>query len=955
MTDLNSRGVIDLTMGWEFALGSVGSPWFDDDRGPVTARVDLPHCWNTRDTQPEDEGYYRGFGNYRRDFELPPYDPEILWYLEAGGFYGLAEIWIDGIRCGRVDGQYLGFRVDVTEPLMSLRKMHRVGICLTNRCPHHVLPGIDVPDFILYGGLASFLRLVARPRVRIHEDRLLVRTRLEDSASGIIEVAAEVINRSIRDWRGLIRWEVRAPNGAVVMQTDSRALIIRAGLMEPVANRLTVSAPMIWGLRAPNRYEVTARLMEGESTIDHAVRRVGFRRAEFRPEQGFFLNGERVELRGCNRHENGWGLGNALPDELHRRDAELLRQMGLNFVRLSHYPQSPAFLDACDELGILVYAEIATWKSVRSGGRWLAAALRQMEGMVLRDRHHPSVILWGLGNESRSRKAFLALGARARKLDPDRPTIYAENHCYRAEREHTLGLTDVWGINYELDVRENTISSVRLKTAVVTECANYPLSRRGDFFAERHQVEMIKQTLIKLRHRPAIAGFALWCFADYATLRKARYVRFCGMVDGNRLPKMAAQWLAASYADTPVVELAGNWRSGVGEHYCEIHLFTNALKTVVGVVGQPPKVFEGGPHHIFSLKYSPNDLVAKGTFADGTVRETRLVPWGAPARLSIRPAFGELSAGIPRYLPVEVKVEDAAGNQVRDWTHPLSIWVIGSATAALNNHDSRLEMGAGLGRFVLVSEATPRRIVLRVEDPQGALTATVILGGDEGADLAAEFSWPVVGRRSLHPPEYRTGSWDDCDYKLVFLPPRVPRIRRTWLNEHWVLTRLGGAGGAPAPRGLNVGQDVGGYVVVLLRESIQGSSRLATEVTLDEAVKWGAQVAAIHDKGVLVCQAEAKDWVWPGEGQSPRWRDTESGWIHLNTGWTFRWRAGREAGRLAAVWFAGRAAQSTAFWEGYRRGAKSNRWAMRVVEWGWKFQLMCQTNIEGESDGGTPT
>jgi hypothetical protein len=953
MNDSPALDVIDLSMGWEFTPGAVETRWFDDDRGPVFARVDLPHCWNTRDTQPEDHRYYRGFGNYRCHFKLPPVDPGRLWFLESGGFYGLADVRIDGVRCGRVDGQYLGFRLDVTEPLSSIRSSHQLGICLTNQCPLHVLPGIDDPDFILYGGLASPLRLVARPRVRIHEDRLMVRTRLEESGRGAIEVSAEVVNRTTQDWRGRIRWEVRAKDGTVVAQTEPIGLTVRSQDVAPVATQLPMASPLIWGLRAPNLYKVSVLLIDGETTIDQVARRVGFRRAEFRPDQGFFLNGQRVELRGCNRHENGWGLGNALPDEFQRRDAELLRGMGLNFVRLSHYPQSPAFLDACDEWGILVYAEIATWKSVRSGKRWLAAALRQLEGMVLRDRHHPSVILWGLGNESRSRKAFVALGARTRQLDPDRPTIYAENHFYRAEREGTTGLTDVWGINYELDVREKTIAAARLKTAVVTECSNYPMSRRGDFFAERHQVDMIQRDVIKLRRRPAIAGFALWCFADYATARKARYVRHCGVVDGNRLPKMAAHWLAASYSETPVLEMVAPWRSGVGEHFCEIHLFTNAVKTKVWVAGEEPQIFEGGPHHIFSRKFIPDDLVAQATFPDGTVRETRLAFFGPAVRLSIRPACGEPTTEIPRYLVVDVQVEDAAGHRVRDWNQPLSIWVIGSATAALNNRISRLDMGGGLGRFVLVSDGTPRRVVLRVEDPQSQLTATVVLGADKRDD-AAEFHWPVVSARVLHPPEQRTGTWEGCDYKIIFLPALVPRIRRNWLNEHRVLVRLGGVGGAPFSRGLSVGRDVGGLVVVLLRESIGGGSRLSSEVTPVEAARWGAQVAAIHEKGVLVGQAEAKNWVWEPaeEGLRPRWCETRAGQLYMTTGWIFRWRAGREVSWLAAEWFAGQSAQSAAFWEGYRRGAHRSDWAMRWVEWGRKFHLMGQmTGDSGPTDG----
>ncbi len=220
--------------------------------------------------------------------------------------------------------------------------------------------------------------------------------------------------------------------------------------------------------------------------------RFGIIRSEFRPEEGFFLDGVRIDLHGCNRHESIPGLGNALPEELHRADASLLKDYGCNFVRLSHYPQHPAFLDACDELGIMVYAEIASWKSVSSSRAWRRAARRQMRDLILRDRHHPSVIVWGMGNESRSRKAFVEMREIARELDPVRPVTYAENHLYRARREKTTGIPDVWSVNYELEVLEEARDACRLQNVIASECCNFPRSRKGDDGAELTQVATLK-------------------------------------------------------------------------------------------------------------------------------------------------------------------------------------------------------------------------------------------------------------------------------------------------------------------------------------------------------------------------------------------------------------------------------------------------------------------------------
>ena len=228
------------------------------------------------------------------------------------------------------------------------------------------------------------------------------------------------------------------------------------------------------------------------TTVDEARVRFGITRAEFRPDEGFFLDGRRTELQGANRHAEIPGLGSALPAELHRRDARILKDLGCNFVRLSHYPQSPAFLDACDELGILVYAELATWKVMRSSARFQRAAQRQLRSMVLRDRHHPSVILWGIGNETRAREPFLALSALARELDPSRPVTYAENHLYRARRYRTLGIPDVWSVNYELHELEAARDASRLRAVVLTECCKHFTAVRGDDREELAQVTAIE-------------------------------------------------------------------------------------------------------------------------------------------------------------------------------------------------------------------------------------------------------------------------------------------------------------------------------------------------------------------------------------------------------------------------------------------------------------------------------
>jgi len=533
-----------LNGAWQFVRGRMSRKWLGE--APVAPNVTLPHCWNEHDGFQEGVDYYRGWGSYRRVFRVQrPADgaEDTQWFLESDGFYGTGEVLLNGRRLGVVDGQYLGFRLDVTSAL-RFDEPNVLGVRLTNRCGRNVLPGIRMPDFLLYGGLSGEIRLVREPALRLDGRELVVRCTGVSAGQACVTAVWSLQGAGNVQVGDVVEWRLIAPDGSEAGRSAAR---LAAGQDRGLAV-FRLEHPQLWGVQTPQRYRAEGRLMRGGGVLDALSQSFGIRSAEFRPGQGFFLNGERVELRGCNRHESMPGFGRALPRWQHEEDARLLKAMGLNFVRLSHYPQHPAFLEACDSLGILVYAELASWKSVRGGG-WLRRARRQLVAMIRRDRNHPSVILWGMGNEGRHAGAYRTLYGLCKVLDPTRPVTYAENHLYRARRCGTVGLPDVWGLNYEFDAMEEGIAASRLKCAVVSECSNYPHTRRGDSGAERIQLETVKGDLVVLGGRMAVAGFALWCFNDYATLRKKRYRRFSGIVDGWRTPKATARWLSETYGD----------------------------------------------------------------------------------------------------------------------------------------------------------------------------------------------------------------------------------------------------------------------------------------------------------------------------------------------------------------------------------------------------------------------
>ena len=673
----------DLSDGWEFVRGRVGRRWLSG-HGKAGEGVDLPHCWNRSDTFQYGRKSYSGRGVYRRVLDLPPGPGGAgLWRLCSEGFYGFGDVWIDGQSISRIDGQYLGFNLELPEALSVGR--HVLAIRLENLFQKRVLPGRRDPDFLLYGGLAGRVWLEWVPAFHIETNRVEVEGAPGPEGAEILELRWVVNGLETAPDSGRLIWDVSTADGEQVAA---------AGPV-PVGEGLSVISTMIlkvrcWSPTDPQLYWAEGRLETDDGVADVVRVRFGVTRAEFRPDEGFFLDGKRVDLHGCNRHESIPGLGNALPEELHRADARLLKDYGCNFVRLSHYPQHPAFLDACDELGIMLYAEIASWKSVSSSLEWRRAAARQMRAMMLRDRHHPSVIVWGMGNESRSRKAYLELSEIARELDPARPVTYAENHLYRARREETVGIPDVWSVNYELEVLEEARDACVLRNVIVAECCNYPKSVKGNDGAELTQVATLEYEWKLMADRPFVAGHAVWSFTDYATEHRKRHRRQAGLFDAWRRPKMAAELFRARYGEEPFISL---FVTGG-----DLHVFSNCETVRLERDDAPTVDLLRVPHHIVKLDGAFTGVRAEGTRGEKTVR-SELCASGEAAAVAI--AIDETETMPGRTVAIDLSICDDGGTPARDWNGQVQVEIEGDARLFSYTDGGEVEISRSEGRTYL--------------------------------------------------------------------------------------------------------------------------------------------------------------------------------------------------------------------------------------------------------------
>lgn len=700
--NMDASAKLDLSDSWRFFRGRISRRVLCAADAPAGETVSLPHSWNMTDTFQPGVRYYQGTGAYLRSFLCPPEFSSGRIWLCSEGFYGTGKVWINGRLAGNVNGQFLGFRLPV-ENLLRCGEENQIACRLTNRCGNRELPGIRYPDFLLHGGLAGRVWLEKTGDCYLDDNLTHVHAFAGDSPH--VNASVCVVNAGKSNANAVVTWTLKTLAGDVFSSEKSGVVPVGGGSRKALNIELPAPDVLLWSDKSPQRYIFEAVLLIENCPVDAVSRRIGFRTAEFRPGEGFFLNGERLLLAGCNRHESMPGCGNALSPEQHRADAAAIREMGLNFVRLSHYPQSPAFLDACDEMGLLVYAELASWKSVR-GGSWLRKAQQQFSDMIRRDRHHPSVIIWGMGNEGRHRKAYDVLSALARQHDPSRPVIYAENHLYRARRKKTTGLPDVWGCNYELDALAEGCQAAKLRCVIVSECSNAPYARRGDLEAERRQIDQLAADLPRIEEVPFAAGFAIWCFSDYATLRKARYLRYSGVVDAWREPKLAAYWLRARYSCEPFIKLAADWQpvNETSNALRRVDLFMTVSAAEIRINKRIVMTVEGRGHHLLQIPFEAGRLeaVALNEADLFDVIETS----GPAARLELKKLDGQ--SGM-----LQLEVLDGNGRLVRNWDGEVDLGANG-AVCAFPYKAGKVLVAGGTARIPFAAGSASQKSKLRV-------------------------------------------------------------------------------------------------------------------------------------------------------------------------------------------------------------------------------------------------
>ncbi len=406
-----SKQKIRLTENWEYLKGDLGGIWEavrpaspgNPETVPVWQKVTLPHCFNAEDAVDPDVNYYQGPGWYKTllTIDNPYADGRIVLDFEGAG--QKTKVYIYTTLVGEHVGGYDEWSVDITEAVNSfmaddqLMKRFKGKIPLSVRCDNsrdlEMIPS-DLSDFNIYGGLYRYLNLVYLPKASFELIRLEP-VLSADRKEGTVKIKASFYNPE----------DIRKANVTVAIYDAEHKQIYSQTVQNilPLGNQFLAEAriknPALWDVDSPVLYTCELTIDAGGQTLA-TEERFGFRQFEFKEKGPFFLNGRRLLLRGTHRHEDHAGVAQAMTEEMMRTEMQMMKDMGVNFIRLGHYQQSDIILRLCDELGILVWEEEPWCRGGLGGETYKEQARRMLTNMIDQHHNHPSVIIWGLGNEN---------------------------------------------------------------------------------------------------------------------------------------------------------------------------------------------------------------------------------------------------------------------------------------------------------------------------------------------------------------------------------------------------------------------------------------------------------------------------------------------------------------------------------------------------------------------------
>jgi len=587
-----------------------------DDR--AFSRITLPHCVTPLSWQNWNPQNWEKICTYRLHFSLPRDFTGQRVFVEFEHVMISTTPVINGHKLPEHLGGFLPFRCEIT-PFCKDENVLAVAVDSRwlNIPPEGSPKGPSSIDYLLPGGITGLVRLRAFPQIFISD--VVAKPVNVLKSNRLLEITCSIDAASVAQ-TGLHVETSLQDRGRVIHRSKARLDLKHTGESQVTLTLTGLEHVSVWDVEAPHLYDLSVTLFVHGQALHEYRTRVGFREARFELD-GFFLNGRRLQLFGLNRHELYPYVGRAMPSRVLRKDAEILRrELNCNAVRCSHYPQSEAFLDACDELGLLVWEEIPGWQYIGDEA-WQELAVRDVKEMVRRDRNHPSIVIWGVRiNESRNDPTLYRRTKEAAKaLDDSRPTsgsmVYHSTDSW---------LQDVFAYDDYHSAPDGSVGLVPPLSGVpffFSEAVGQfsygdrgfrnKYRRAGDVTMQQKQALYHAQVHDRAARDERYTGVIAWCAFEYVSLLNDHAgVKYPGVADVFRIPKLGASFYRSQIDPRvrPVIEPNFYWDfgpatpSGPGK---DVAIFSNLEKLELFVDGKQHSVLYPDRTRFPHLKYPP--------------------------------------------------------------------------------------------------------------------------------------------------------------------------------------------------------------------------------------------------------------------------------------------------------------------------------------------------------------
>lgn len=686
----NNRKILDFNAGWLYSPNDhadARNPQFDDSAfQPVT----VPHANKVLEKHKGDDFQnqiesYRFISWYRKHFTVPD---DCRGMCIIAGFEGVAtvaEVYVNGELAGTHKGAYTGFSFDITDYVQYGDEDNVIAVRVDSTKHGDVPPEGGNVDYCIFGGIVRNVTLMIVNKVYVKDT--FITTPGLSAESGNINYTTLVENNTDEIRNVAVLVNVYDPEGKETASSKSDIISINAKESMTVENKTTdIENPCLWSVDHPYLYTVKIQLLENGEVIDTTDTKIGLRWFEF-TEKGFYLNGEKLKLRGVNRHEQWPWQGRAIPDKLQIRDADMIKDTGFNAVRCSHYPQTPAFLSRCDELGLIVFEEAPGWQHIGDEA-WQDVYKTNVKEMILRDRNHPSIVTWGVRvNEASDSHDFVTSSALvAKEFDNTRPT-----HGVRKKEDYESSemIEDLFTANYSYP------EVPRFTPYLITE---YAMDWGGDGFPWAKDGAAVKFTKAFgeamdycYGNELCCGGFA-WSMFDYnneVNYTRTGHVFYSGLYDLWRLDKPVSHlYRSQKDPDDEIVIYIANYMTEESSEDVEVYSNCDEVELFVNGVSKgriKPNLYMNIPHPAFSFPQAMSQADKNGTLeavgyiaGKEAVRTNRRTP-EAPAKLVVTPDYNTLIADGTDMTCVTVELLDKNETRLPYADNEINIRVDGPA------------------------------------------------------------------------------------------------------------------------------------------------------------------------------------------------------------------------------------------------------------------------------------